>query len=49
MVSKDLETSLKSFLSCKDIRDWEKPRSCSVNCRVKNMKNIQFIKCTVRK
>ena len=25
MVSKDLEISLKSFLSCKEIRDWEKP------------------------
>ena len=25
MVSKDLETSLKSYLSCKEIRDWEKP------------------------
>ena len=24
-VSKDLETILKSFLSCKEIRDWEKP------------------------
>ena len=25
MVSKDLETSLKSYSSCKEIRDWEKP------------------------
>ena len=25
MVSKDLETSLQSYLSCKEIRDWEKP------------------------
>ena len=25
LVSKDLETSLKSYQSCKDIRDWEKP------------------------
>ena len=25
MVSKDLETSLRSYLSCKEIRDWEKP------------------------
>ena len=24
-VSKDLDSSLKSFLSCKEIRDWEKP------------------------
>ena len=24
-VSKDLDTELKSFLSCKEIRDWEKP------------------------
>ena len=23
--SKDLDTILKSFLSCKEIRDWEKP------------------------
>ncbi len=25
MVSKDLDSTLKSFLSCKEIRDWEKP------------------------
>ena len=25
MVSKDLEISLKSYVSCKEIRDWEKP------------------------
>ena len=25
MVSKDLEISLKSYLSCKEIRDWERP------------------------
>ena len=25
MVSKDLEKNLKSYLSCKEIRDWEKP------------------------
>ena len=24
-VSKDLDTALKLFLSCKEIRDWEKP------------------------